>query len=256
MHPNINALRRDVGRRLRRGEHMVLYGPCGSGKSTLLADLETRLTAAGIPCARAGATHSLDDITRALEQAYPDAGTVEVPPRGAQPRLWNVADLQGGVLLLDHLTDVSNAMIRFLRRLRGVGVLTVVDVEVECARRRMKPWRLGALSMRMPAVPDALLRELLQARFTDLHVPLPGPDVEQRLVRAARGRPGWILKCVELQTQDRYWQGAQLFVSALSSDAEIALRQVALSMLSSNEAIDPPGGKLHTLKSVANRPPR
>jgi len=241
MYPNVNVLRRDVGRRLRRGEHMVLYGPCGSGKSTLLADLETRLTGASIPCARAAATHSIDDITRALEQVYPAVDAPEVPRRTVQPRLWEAADLQGTVLLLDHLTDISNAMVRFLRRLRGgiVGVLTAVDIEVEHERRRMKPWRLGALTMRMPPVADALLRELLQARCADLHVPLPGPDAERQLVRVARGRPGWILKCVELQTQGHYWQGEQLFVSVLSSDTEIALRQLALSMMPSDEPMDP-----------------
>jgi hypothetical protein len=241
MYANITALRRDVGRRLRRGEHLVLYGPHGSGKSTLLADLETRLVSAGIPCARAAATHSLDDITRALAQAYPAVGTLEVPGVTARPRLWKTADLHGGVLLLDHLTDVSNAMVRFLRRLSGItGVLTAVDLEVDQERRRMKPWRLGALSARMPPVSAALLRELLQAQCADLQIPLPSPGAEWQLVDAARGRPGWILKCVELQTQGRYRQGEQLFVSELCSDTEFALRQLALSMMGPSEIMDPP----------------
>jgi hypothetical protein len=241
MYANINALRRDVGRRLRRGEHMVLYGACGSGKSTLLADLEIRLTGAGVSCARAATTHSLDDITRAIEQAFPAVDIFNVPQRTAQPRSWKSADLQGGVLLLDHLTDVSNVMVSFLRRLRGgiVGVVTAVDTEVERERRRLKPWRLGALSMRVPPLSAVLLRELLQVRCADLHMPLPGPDAEQQLVRAANGRPGWILKCAELQAQGRYRQGEQLFVSELSYDTEKALRQIALDTIPSHEVMGP-----------------
>jgi energy-coupling factor transporter ATP-binding protein EcfA2 len=225
MYANIKALRRDAGRRLRRGEHMVLYGARGSGKSTLLVDLQTRLTEAGVACAMAATTHSLDDITRALEQAFPAANGLDVPPR-----VLKRADLQGGVLLLDHLTDVSNVMVRFLRKLRGgvIGVLTAVDTEVEQERPRMKPWRLGALSMRMPPLPAALLHELLQARCAELHVPLPGPDAEQQLLRAANGRPGWILQCVELQASGHYRQGEQIFVAELSDETENALRHLAL----------------------------
>jgi energy-coupling factor transporter ATP-binding protein EcfA2 len=240
MYASINALRRDVGRRLRRGEHMVLYGPYGSGKSTLIANLETRLTEAGVSCARAAETHSLEDITLALEQAFPSVVTLEVWPR-TQPKLWKAAELQGAVLLLDHLTDVTKAMVECLHGLCGnVGVLTAVDSEIELERQRMKPSRLGALSVRMPPVSNAVLRGLLQTRCSHLHVPLPDADAERRLVHAAGGRPGWILKCAELQTQGRYRQGAQLFVSELSTDTEVALRELALGMLPPSNGVGSP----------------
>jgi hypothetical protein len=216
---------------------MVLYGASGSGKSTLLVDLERRLTEAGVACAHAATTHSLDDITRALEQVFPAENTLDVPQRMARPRAMRFANLQGGVLLLDHLTDVNNLMVRLLHRLRGViGVLTAVDTEVEQERHRMKPWRLAALSMRMPPFPAALLRELLHARCAKLHVSLPGPDAEQQLLRAANGRPGWILQCVDLQAQGHYRQGEQIFVAELSDDTENALRHLALGMKPSDEA--------------------
>jgi hypothetical protein len=241
MYPNVKALRQDLRRRLRRGEHMVLYGARGSGKSTLLADLEKRLIGAGVPCARAEATHSLDDITHALERAFPAANSADAPLRTAQPRTWKAADLQGGVLLLDHLTDVSNLMVNFLRRLRGgiVGVLTAVDTEVERERMSFKPWRLGALSMRMPPVSPVRLHELLKARCASLNVPLPGLHAEEQLVRAANGRPGWIVTCVELQAQGHYRQGQQLFVSELSFDTENALQRLLPGMIRSNMVIGP-----------------
>jgi energy-coupling factor transporter ATP-binding protein EcfA2 len=238
MYSNINALRRDVGRRLRRGEHMVVYGPCGSGKSTLLADLEMRLTSAGVCCARATSTRGLQDITRALERAYP--ATLQASHPTSHVWLSRTADLQGGVLLLDHLTDVSAAMVRFLHGLCGtVGALSAVDTEVGEERPRMNPRRLSALAMCMPPVSATRLRELLEAQCAAVQVPVPGPDAEQQLVRAAHGRPGWILKCVELLAQGDYWQGPQLFVSAVSSDTENALRQSVLSMMTPNDSVDP-----------------
>ncbi|HTY50864.1 MAG TPA: AAA family ATPase [Steroidobacteraceae bacterium] len=216
-----------MARRLRRGESMVVYGPKGIGKTRLLLDLEARLHAAGISCARSPQTQCLDDVTRALEAAFPAIDTQDVARRTARERLWNAADLQGGVLLLDHLTAVTNAMVGFLRRLRGgvMGVISAVDVEVERERRRLRPWRLGALSVRMPPAPPELIRALLQERMAALKLPCVDRDAERRLILAARGRPGWILQCADLLADGRYWHGAQLFVSVVSTDTEIALRR-------------------------------
>lgn len=220
----------------------MLYGPCGSGKSTLLAELETHLTRADIPCARSTSTCCLNDITRALEQAYPAAETREIARRTARARLWRAADVRGGVLLLDHLTDVSNAMVGFLRRLHGgvVGVLLAVDVEVERERQRMKPWRLGALSVRMPPTSAPRLRQLLRSKCADPRLPSLGPQSERRILRAARGRPGWILQCARLQSQARYWHDDRLSVSLLCTDTEIALRQGTLNFLRDGELMPPP----------------
>jgi len=237
MATQIRSLRSDLLARLRHGEHLMLYGPRGSGKSTLLAELETHLIRAGTPCARVASTCCLNDITRALEQAYPRVDTQEVARRTARARLWRAADVRGGVLLLDHLTDVSNAMVGFLRRLHGgvAGVLLAVDVEVERERQRMKPWRVGALSVRMPPTSASRLRQLLRSSCADRHLPLPGPQVERRLLRAARGRPGWILQCVQLQTREQYWHDDRLCVALLCTDSEIALRQRTLNFLRGGE---------------------
>ncbi|MGH8139512.1 MAG: AAA family ATPase [Steroidobacteraceae bacterium] len=232
MHTSVRSLRADLIERLRHGEHLVLYGPRGSGKSTLLADVETRLIRERVPCARSKATRCLNDITCTLEGAYPAVNTSGVTRRAARARLCRAADLRGGVLLLDHLTDVSNAMVGFLRRLHGgvVGVLGAIDVEVERERQRMKPWRLGALSVRMPRTAAPQLRELLRSRCADFDLPPPGRRIEARLLRAARGRPGWILQCAQLQTQGRYWRDERVSVALLCTDTEIALRQGALNL--------------------------
>jgi hypothetical protein len=201
MYASVQILRRDVARRLRRGESMVLYGPHGIGKTTLLLDLQARMRNAGVRCARAPHTQSLDDITHALEEAYPTADDARRTVSRQSP-----VDLKGGVLLLDHVKEVTNAMVGFLRRLRGasIGVLTAVDVEVESERRRLRPWRLGKLSVRMPPASADLLHDLLQARSAERGLPKLEPEVERRLIRAAEGRPGWIVECVRLQSDARF----------------------------------------------------
>lgn len=219
--------------RLRRGEHLALYGPRGSGKSSVIASLHARLVRADVPCGLSPTTTSLGDITRALEQAYPGVDTLEVAQRTARVRLWRAADARFGVLLLDQLTDISNAMIAFLRRLHGgiVGALSAVDVEDERDRQRMKPWRYGAMSVRMPLMTEGRLRRLLHTRCKALALPPPGEALERRLLHDARGRPGWIVQCTELERDARYWCEHGLLVSVLCTDTEAAVRYRALDRI-------------------------
>jgi hypothetical protein len=224
----------ELERRLLRGEHLTLCGPRGSGKSTLLARLHADFLAAGIPCAYSAATSSLDDITRALERAYPGVRTGEIPRRAARSRLWLAADQRSGVLLLDHFASVSNAMVFLLKRLHGkiAGVLTAVDIDDQRERTRMRrPSRYGAMSVRMPLTPTRQLRRLLYALSGGLGLPPLASDVEQKLLESARGRPGWIVKCAELACEPRYWCAHGLLVSALCVDTEAAVRHRALQLL-------------------------
>ena len=57
----VSRLSANLVRRLRAGEHLLLWGPTGSGKTTLLAAVEERLR--GRACARCEHTRSLDDMT-------------------------------------------------------------------------------------------------------------------------------------------------------------------------------------------------
>ena len=220
--------------RLLRGEHLTLLGPRGSGKSTLLARLHSQYVVAGIPCAYSSITTSLDDITRALERAYPDVDAAEVTRRSARARLWAAADQRRGILLLDHFSAVSNAMVFLLKRLHGgvAGVLTAIDIEGERDRSRIRrPSRYGAMTVRMPLTPIRQLRRLLYALTGGLGLPPLAPTLEQKLLEAARGRPGWIVKCAELACDSRYWSEPGLLVSALCVDTEAAVRYRALDLL-------------------------
>jgi len=232
LHPPELAI--ELQGRLSRGEHLTLLGPRGSGKSTLLARLHSQFVVAGIPCAYSNITSSLDDITRALERAYPDVEAADVTRRSARARLWAAADQRRGILLLDHFSDVSNAMVFLLKRLHGgvAGVLTAADIEDERDRSRMRrPSRYGAMIARMPSTPTRQLRRLFYALTGGLGLPPLAASVEQKLLEAARGRPGWIVKCAELACDSRYWCEHGLLVSTLCVDTEAAVRYRALDLL-------------------------
>jgi hypothetical protein len=238
LHPP--ELATELERRLLRGEHLTLFGPRGSGKSTLLTKLHSRLSAARIPCAYSSITTSLDDVTRALERAYPRVPTEEISRRAARARLWMAADQRSGVLLLDHFSSVTNAMVFLLKRLHGriAGVLTAVDIDDERERSRVRrPSRYGAMSVRMPLTPTRQLRRLLYTLTGGLGLPPLAPGIEQKLLESARGRPGWIVKCMELACEPRYWCEHGLLVSTLCGDTEAAVRYQALDMLRPPSAV-------------------
>lgn len=223
----------DVMSRLRRGEHLVLYGLRGSGKSTLLARVHTRLMHAGIPCALSTATAHLEDITRAFAQAYPHVETTSLSRRKARARLRLAAESNEGVLLLDQVTAISTSMIGYLRRLRGgiAGVLLAVDIDRERDGQRLRHRHLGTLTLAMPAASPRRLRKLFRDCCAKQRItPIP-PGDERAVIRAARGRPGWIVQCAHLIRQERYWYHKKLLVSVLCLDTEIVLRQGLLEPL-------------------------
>lgn len=231
---------RDLSARLSRGEHIVLYGPRGSGKSILVSRLYNHFLQSGIPCGvSARATH-LDDITQALERAYPEVNTTAVTRRQARGRLRAAADANEGVLLLDHVTTVGTVAVGLLRRLRGgiAGVLLVFDVEVERERERLRARHLGHCLLRMPAVPAPKMRRLLRSLVADGGLKPLAQSEERQLLRGARGRPGWVVRCVELLRTETYRRDGALHAAVLCADTEISLRGEGLGF--SGGRFDPP----------------
>lgn len=220
------ALATKLAASLLRGQHIVLWGPRGSGKTTLLNAVLLEL--GDTHCGLCLATSSLDDITRALERAYSDTRTTGLTRRAARSRLWWAADAESGCVLLDHVTRVPTAMKGWLRRLRGgvVGVVLAVDVNSPRERERLRGLKIGCMSTRMPPTASRTLTRLLVHSWkTRTALPLSG-SARGRLVRAARGRPGWIMQCAALSADPRYWLDGQLRVHVLSLDTEMRLRTV------------------------------
>ena len=215
----------DIAERLARGEHLVLYGPLGSGKSTFLHALHARLGREGRPSGIADATTGLGDMTQALARAYPEVDVAGLTQRRMRARLAAAAELRAGVLLFDHVHHVNTAMRAFLHGLRGglAGVILALDVDGPRARE--------ALRMRCPALPwVAMPRSSARQLRAYLHAagPRATPDLtpaqERQILRAARGRPGWVRLCALLLQEDRYWHDKTLYVTVLCADTEITLR--------------------------------
>lgn len=227
--PGLRRTSRELAQRLAKGEHLVLWGPIGSGKTTLLVAIQRRLASGA--CALAMTTESLDDITRTLERVYPNTPTYGISRRAARARLWRAADREPAVLLLDHVSAVSTAMKGFLRRLRGgiAGVLLVFDIDSPRERAGLRARHLGCLSVRIPALPSRVQRGLLAALWPADEHPYPCPADVRRLIRAARGRPGWIAVCAELAGEPKYWCADGVKVGILALDTELRIRPVKRS---------------------------
>ena len=214
----------DIARRVERGEHLTLWGPRGSGKTTLLNAVQQLV--GGRHCGFSATTRSLDDITCALERAYGDVATGGLKRRAARGRLWWAADAESGVLLLDHVTNVGTAMKGWLRRLRGglVGVVLAVDVDSPREWDRLRARRLDCTSVRIPPMASRTIARQLVVELEAVGVPRQPVTARRVLVRAARGRPGWVVWCATLATHHRYWRDGQLKVRLLATDTELCLR--------------------------------
>lgn len=215
-----------LAERLQRGEHIVLYGPRGSGKSTLLEHLRRHFAVSETPCAYAALTSSLAGITESLALAYPDVDVVGVARRLARARLRAAADCRPGILLLDHAAAVNSQMVGYLRRLRGgiVGVLIAADVDTDREREQVRAWHLAASPVRMPSASATRLRRLFRDRCREAGVLECVRPWERQILRAARGRIGWISQCTRFIDMPRYWNDTNLYAAVLCSDTEMALR--------------------------------
>jgi hypothetical protein len=147
--------------------------------------------------------------------------------RAAGVRLRLVADRVPGVLLLDHATMVTTAMLGYLRRLRGgiAGALLVADVDSLHERDRMRSWHAGALSIRMPLMSSRQLRHMLLAESGTLDLPEIEPRTLRYIIRTARGRVGWVAECIRRLQVSEYWRDDRLHFAALCMDTEMAIQQ-------------------------------
>jgi predicted ATPase len=223
----LRAFTDELGMRLRAGSHLILFGPRGVGKSTLLTVLQEENRALGAPCGLSRATSGLADVVGALAQAYPTVDIEGLGRRAAKARLRSAADRMSGVLLLDHATTVTTAMLGYLRRLRGgiAGALLVADVDTEHERKRLRAWHIGALSVRMPLTSDRQLHQMLISALHGGDLPELEPRFAQQIAHTARGRIGWLMECIERMYEKEYWRDGRLHLAALCTDTEIALRQ-------------------------------
>jgi len=222
----LSAFTAELTGRLQSGAHLILFGPRGAGKSTLLAWMLEGCRASRVPCALAAETTGLADVVDAFSQAYPLVDLRGLNRRAIATRLRLTAESAPGVLLLDHVRELTTAMIGFLRLLRGgvVGALLIVDIDSEFERERLLAWRRHALCVHMPLMPNRNLQQLLLDECAAYALPAIEPAAVGQMVRLARGRVGWLRECVRHLHSADYWREGRLHLAALCTDSEMGTR--------------------------------
>ena len=206
----------ELRERLLRGEQVVLHGPRGGGKTTVLVAVAAEFLRGSTPCTVASPATMLADLVDALAATY---GISSNDPRHLARSLVRTAvEARSGVLLVDHVAAWSPPM-RTLVRSLAIGALVVVDVDSQTDHARMRRWRISHREIEMPRMSSSELRALLRAGVGDLR-----PADEAKLIRAARGRPGWVTTCARFASDPRYRTRGALGTEALACDVEIALR--------------------------------
>ena len=118
-------------------------------------------------------------------------------------------------------------MLGYLRRLRGgiAGALLVADIDSQRERERMRAWHAGALSVRMPLLPNRTLQQYLLTAMHVYGIPKIERHMQRQIIGMARGRIGWAKECVRrLQMQD-YWYDDRLHLGLVCTDTEIEVRR-------------------------------
>jgi hypothetical protein len=126
--------------------------------------------------------------------------------------------------------------------LRGkiAGVMLAFDIDSPRERARLRAQHLGCQTLRMPPLPGRIQRVLLTREWAACGLPAVTPPVVRQLMRAAHGRPGWVITCSALARDPMYWRGGAVRVSILATDTELRLR-------TSKRALQyPPGTQVRT----------
>lgn len=218
--PLVDALWRSLG----EGHTVLVHGPVGIGKTALVAALATRARRASRPCGHAPKTEALGDVTQALADAYPD--TEGATQRQLRGRLRLAVERKPGLLLLDHVTAAGTATKGFLKSLRGMGLGVLIAGDVEHPRDHARLREFG-LAYREIEVPPLTARHLVQIleRLWVGRAPLHADDAAA-LVRAAQGRPGWLVTAAECLAERRYWSAdRRVHLTLLAAEVAIATAQ-------------------------------
>jgi hypothetical protein len=206
------------------GHTVLLFGPYGIGKTTVLALVREQIRASGRPCAFSPATRHLQDVTRALADAYVEASRAR-NQRTLRARLQLAIEARPGVLLLDDLRSAGTALKGFLRSLEGTGLGTIIAADAENERDHMglRARRLAFREVAVPGLPQEYMRSILERELTPVTVrtPLVSGD-RTALLDIASGRPGVLRFLVSCLRAERFWHGERPRVEMLRSEATMA----------------------------------
>jgi hypothetical protein len=216
-----DALVRDLLGHALASHAVVAHGPRGIGGTAVLDAIEREVGGAGRPVARVAVLDGLDDLARALALAYlgrePDARAQRTITLALAP-----ARQRPGVLLVDRVGRSSVMVRRAVRDLTaaGTGAILVGVVDRAEDHARLRALALAHRELAIPPLPIGAMRAILDDHAGALK--LAAHDRE-RLLRAASGRPGLLVRMTQGLRSARYWRDGRVLVEPLRADVVASL---------------------------------
>jgi len=205
-----------------------LYGPMGIGKTSILETVRRAVENKNRPCGYSAQTRSLSDLTAALLRVYPNINGEGCTPRQLRNALRFAVERNPGALLLDHLHSAGTQFKKYLGSLRrsGLGVLFAADAEDPRDHMRFRSMHLAWREMEVAPLPARTLRRILAESLADKSLPHPLSEANlSALLKAAHGRPGWILMMADLLQNPCYWSGGSVHVESLRASVMIMMKK-------------------------------
>jgi energy-coupling factor transporter ATP-binding protein EcfA2 len=218
----------DVAALMLRGQTVLLYGPMGIGKTAILEAVRQAVEKEHRPGGFSAQTRLLSDLTAALLQAYPAVTIEGRTQRQIRSTLRLAVENNPAVLLLDHIHEAGTQFKGYLRSLRGIGlgVLFAADVEVPRDHESFRSMHLAYREMEVPPLPSRYLRRILENLLAEKSLPYPLTDADRSaLLKAAHGRPGWMLMIGDLLQSADYWSCGRVHVESMQADIMIKINK-------------------------------
>lgn len=218
------------------GHTVLVFGPLGIGKTAILQEVVRRAAEAGRAHAYAARTAAMQDVTRALAEAYPAVSARAGSQRQLRSRLLLAVEERPGILILDHVQRAGTALKGLLRTLDGTGLAILIAADVEHARdhARVRAMRLAYREQHVPPLHGRHMNLILDAHLAQRPLPHPLTEVDRSsLLRIAAGRPGVIHMLLERLEMDRYWRDGQVLSEILRSDVSMAIAEAYIREVNS-----------------------
>ena len=208
-----------------RGRVVLLYGPMGIGKTSILEAVRRTVEKENRPCGFSPQTRSLSDFTAALLRAYPDIDAEGRTPRQLRGALRMAVERNPGVVLLDHLRNAGTQFKGYLASFRGtrLGAVIAADVDVPRDHARFRAMHFTYWEMKVPPLSGQYLRHILADSLAEKSIPYPLTDADRStLIKAAQGRPGWIIRMADFLQCADYWSDGHAHVESVRAEVMVA----------------------------------
>jgi hypothetical protein len=105
-------------------------------------------------------------------------------------------------------------------------VLFAADVEVPRDHESFRSMHLAYREMEVPPLPSRYLHSILANSLAEKSLPYPLTDADRSsLLKAAHGRPGWVLMMCDLLLDASYWNRGRVQVDLLRADIMIKINK-------------------------------